>query len=101
MKKYLDIPNNGTHRVFCATTKRNIDKKQINAYVKPYILFLQKKKNACMEEELTRHQRVDWMHNMYKHELGMWINISLILVGVKLSGGLFLLLREATTRESV
>jgi hypothetical protein len=47
-----------------------------------------------MEEELTRHQRVDWMHNMYKHELGMWI-------GVKLSGGLFLLLREATTRESV
>jgi hypothetical protein len=54
-----------------------------------------------MEEELTRHQRVDWMHNMYKHELGMWINISLILVGVKLSGGLFLLLREATTRESV
>jgi len=44
MKKYLDIPNNGTHRVFCATTKRNIDKKQINAYVKPYILFLQKKR---------------------------------------------------------
>jgi hypothetical protein len=54
-----------------------------------------------MEEELTRHQRVDWMYNRYKHELGMWINISLILVGVKLSGGLFLLLREATTRESV
>jgi hypothetical protein len=54
MKKYLDIPNNGTHRVFCATTKRNIDKKQINAYVKPYILFLQKKKE-CMYGRRT-HQ---------------------------------------------